>query len=59
VDIQICDITFESWGHPTDVVIFRWNKDDVVVNNDINLNQHFFYVELLNKADQNFSTGMQ
>ena len=57
VDKQICDVTLESWGHPTSAVIFRWNKADVVVNKAITLNQHDFQVELVNKGDSEYSTG--
>ena len=58
VDEQVCDIVFESWGHTNDKIVFQWNKDDVVINQNISLNQHSFQVALLTKGGHNFSTGM-
>ena len=57
VDEQICDITFESWGHPIEILKFDWDINDTVVNPAINLNQHSFQVALLSAAGKNFSTG--
>ena len=57
VDEQICDITLESWGHPIEIIRFEWDKKDVVINPNINLNQHHFQVALIEAGNKNFSTG--
>lgn len=57
VDRQQCDIKFESWGHPSDILRFLWNKQDCRVNEKITLNQHAFQVQLIDGPLSNFSTG--
>ena len=58
VDIQHCDIEFESWGHTTDILKFFWIKNDVKSNENITLSQHTFYVELIDDdSSSSFSTG--
>lgn len=58
VDIQHCDIEFESWGHTSDILKFFWIEDDVTINENITLSQHTFYVELIDDdSSSSFSTG--
>ena len=58
VDTQQCEILFESWGTTSTHMIFRWRKEDSVVNKKIKLNQHDFEVEFEEHISDQFSTGV-
>ena len=60
VDTQNCEIVFESWGTPQELLKFRWKEGDSVVNDQISLNQHEFEVSFENQNETGafaFSTG--
>ena len=60
VDLQACDVAFESWGHTTDQLLFQWNKEDLTVNPSVEegLNQHLALVEFIDLTNgTSFSTG--
>merc|ERR1719225_1728847 len=56
VDEQVCDIVFESWGLTNNKLVFQWSADEVIINPNISLNQHYFQVALVSKGGHNYST---
>ena len=62
VDLQECNVTFESWGHTTKQLLFQWNADQLTVNPSVTegLNQHSCQQEFINMTygATTFSTGM-
>ena len=59
VDTQDCEVIFESWGSPMELLTFRWNEEDCLVNEKITLNQHYFEATFENNDDKVglYSTG--
>ena len=62
VDLQECNVTFESWGHTTKQLLFQWNADQLTVNPSVTegLNQHSCQQEFINMTygATTFSTGI-
>ena len=61
VDLQECNVTFESWGHTTKQLLFQWNKNELKVNPSVTegLNQHSCQHEFINMTHgTSFSTGV-
>lgn len=57
-DVQVCRISFESWGSTSEQMDFRWKPDDTIVNKNIKLNQHDFNVSFDNGINTGYSTGV-
>ena len=53
-------MTFESWGHTTAQLLFKWKADELKVNPSVTegLNQHSTFVKFIDRTyGTNFSTG--
>ena len=53
-------MTFESWGHTTAQLLFKWKEDELKVNPSVTegLNQHSTFVKFIDRTyGTNFSTG--
>ena len=60
VDLQECNVTFESWGHTTEQLLFQWKQDELKVSPSVEegLNQHSAFVEFIDLTrGTEFSTG--
>lgn len=59
--LQECDVIFESWGTPLELLQFRWLEDDNIVDQQITLNQHDFKATFeessVGDATEKYSTG--
>lgn len=60
VDVQHCDITFESWGSPVDELKLNWNKTLNWVNPHLNstLNKHTVNFNFLNNKPRLYGDGL-
>ena len=53
-------MTFESWGHTTAQLLFKWKRDELSVAPSVyeGLNQHSTFVEFIDQTyGTTFSTG--
>ena len=57
VDVQVCEVSFESWGSTSQQMDFQWRKDDTMYNKNIKLNQHDFNVSFVSRINTGYSTG--
>ena len=54
MDVQKCEVKFESFGHSTNQFVLRWkDRTESNINNNINLAQFTFAVELVDGYSTN------
>ncbi|ESN96258.1 hypothetical protein HELRODRAFT_68094, partial [Helobdella robusta] len=57
-DTQICPMTFESFGYPTDILFFSWLDEPVTFDKQIELPQFIYRTHVLHDCVQNYTGGI-